>query len=134
MVIKLANGEVQYITKTEDFKEVVEIAIYEALEEFVESELDKAVDEVNEEKDSYADELDERVNQLEGESEEKDNIIDKLEDSNEENISMLKITDQEVKDLLDYVQYSSKNIEPEELLEYLADRLKYIRYEVLSDI
>jgi hypothetical protein len=39
MVIKLKNGEVHYINKLDDFKEVVEPELYNAVEEFVENSI-----------------------------------------------------------------------------------------------
>lgn len=57
MVIKLKNGEIHYINKLDDFKEVVNLEIFDAIEEFINDNF------INNQED-----------------EEKDNCISELED------------------------------------------------------
>lgn len=115
MLIKLENGNTYYINKLDDFEEIVEPAIYEAIEEFVDQEYDK-------------------------EDAEKDNSIEnledenyRLEDKNDELRSMMETTDDKVKELIDYIGNEVGEMKGKEVLNHILEGLEHIRYEVLID-
>lgn len=110
MLIKLKNGNTHYISKLDDFEEVVEPAIYKAIEEFIGSEI------ASDNKDSEIEDLEEELSST--------------EDSRDYYCSLVENTNEEIKELINYVKKEDNTLNKEGVLDKIED----IYYRVLGSI
>jgi hypothetical protein len=117
MIIKLKNGDTHYINKLDDFKEVVEPEIYDAIQEFINYNF------INNQED-----------------EEKDNCISELEDDlaeseaiRDEYYSILNTASNKIRDLTFYLERNNDSTETSIIIEDISKDLDYLNYDLLSE-
>lgn len=119
MIIKLENGDIHYINKLDDFKEVVEPAIYEAIEEFVNNSNEIIQENLEDEKYDEIGEL--------------ENDLSESEDIKDEYYSILNTVSDKIRDLTSYLEENINSEESNVIIEKLSKELDYLNYDLLSE-
>lgn len=126
MIVKLQNGNTYFIDRMEDFRDLIDPALYEAIQDIVEDEISERMDELDkeyyddiEEINKHSKELDNRENEIVNREDELQRAI---KESSEQIKDMIKIN--KMKDTLKQLREINK--------EYKKNKSKRVDKELLT--